>query len=79
MKLNKSRKAICKMDKEKTDYPSAKEWFPKAFSCPRCGRLTHGIISLGMPKRICNKCAVPVEYSSDGEFIRDATGAISFR
>ena len=67
------------MDSE-TDYPSAIEYYPKVFHCPRCGRFTHGILAGQYnPLKICNNCAVPVEYSSCGEetFCRDADGSVS--
>jgi hypothetical protein len=66
------------MIKEKTDYPPATEYYPKKFPCIYCGRPTYGIIANGMPLKICNNCAVPVEYSLDGEFVRDADGSVSY-
>lgn len=68
------------MSKEITDYPSAKEYYPKKFPCPRCGKLTHGIlVERYHPLRICNDCAVPTETICDGEetFFRDADGSVS--
>jgi len=65
---------------KKTDYPSAKEYNPKKFPCPRCGKMTHGIMSGPYsPVRICNDCAVPTEIICDGEetFFRDADGSVS--
>jgi len=63
-----------------TNYPSAIEYNPEAFPCPRCGKLTHGIVSgPHNPLRICNDCAVPTEYICSGEetFFRDADGSVS--
>jgi len=70
-----------KMKREKTDYPSAEEYYPKVFHCRYCGRFTHGIIGGGLPYRICNNCAVPMEYASGehGEgYVKDPNGAVSF-
>ena len=66
--------------KEETDYPSAKEYYSKAFPCPSCGKMTYGILSAPYnPVRICNDCAVPTENICDGEesFFRDADGSVS--
>jgi len=67
------------MKKEKTDYESAKEYYPKAFPCWHCGKPTHGIIAGGQPLKICNACAVPTEILHSGEetFYRDADGSVS--
>lgn len=65
--------------KEETDYESAIKYYPNAFPCGHCRKLTHGIIADGMPLRICNNCAVPTETIYDGEeiFFRDADGSVS--
>jgi len=68
------------MSKEKTDYPSAKDYYPKIFHCPRCGRFTHGILAgRHNPLKICNNCALTVEHLMSGEetFVRDADGSVS--
>ena len=66
------------MKKEETHYPDAREYYPKVFHCLRCGRFTHGIeAGCHNPLKICNNCAVPIEYSNDGEFVRDADGSVS--
>lgn len=64
---------------EETHYPDAREYYPKVFHCRYCGRFTHGIeAELHHPLKICNNCAVPIEYSSDGEYVRDADGSVSW-
>lgn len=68
------------MRNEETDYESAIEYYPKKFPCPRCDKMTHGVMSgLYSPIRICNSCAVPTEAIWDGEetFFRDADGSVS--
>ncbi len=61
---------------DETDYPSAEEYYPKAFHCRCCGRFTHGIIAGRYnPHGICNNCAVPTENL--GEYFRDADGSVS--
>ncbi len=66
------------MKKEKTNYRPAIEYYPKVFHCRYCGRFTHGIYAGGLPYDICNNCAVPIEHSLDGEFVREPDGAVSF-
>lgn len=67
---------------EQTDYPDAREYYPKKFPCRYCGKLTHGIeAGLYNPLKICNECAVPIEHYSDDEgvgFVRDADGSVSY-
>ena len=75
----KGQKVSKNVKKEKTYYPDAREYYPKVFHCSSCGRFTHGIEAGRFnPLKICNACAVPIEYSSDGEFVRDADGSVSF-
>lgn len=66
---------------EETNYPDAREYYPKKFHYRYCGKLTHGIVAGGQPHKICNECAVPMEYSTDDEgvsYVRDADGSVSY-
>lgn len=62
---------------EETNYPDAKEYYPKGIKCRYCGKFCYGIIAGGGPLQICNSCAVPMKYSADGEFIQDADGSVA--
>lgn len=62
---------------QKTNYPDAKEYWPKGIKCRYCGKFCYGITGGGLPYSICNDCAVPIEHSADGEFVREPDGAVS--
>jgi len=67
------------MAEEKTDYPDARKYYPEGVKCQNCGKKCFGIeAEPNHPLKICNDCAVPIEYSSDGEYVRDADGSVSY-
>lgn len=66
------------MANEETDYPDAREYYPKGIKCRQCGKKCFGILAgRDNPHPICNDCAVPIKYSNDGEFVKDADGSVS--
>ena len=64
--------------KEETDFCDAREYYPEGTKCRYCEKKCFGILAgPHHPIQICNDCAVPVEHSSDGDFVRDADGSVS--